>query len=530
MKLVNAQQMRSIEERTAAECRLPLLLLMENAGRAVAEVAAQMLATAGTPDGPVLVCCGKGNNGGDGLVAARQLLARGVAVSVLLFADPDELQGDALLNLDAASGAGVSLYIWGQDPGGDVQPADEEVARALLDRSRLVIDALLGTGSKGAPRGAVAAGIALLQGCKAPVVAVDIPSGVEAGTGHVPGEVVQATATVTFGLAKLGHYLYPGAAHTGRLQVDSIGIPPRAIAAEAISTAVLTGATVAGWLPALPANAHKGTRGRVCVVAGSRGMGGAAALCARAALRGGAGLVSVAVPAAIQAQVAPMAPEVMVQAAADGGSGTFSLESVDDLLKLAAGADVAAIGPGFGRTAQTQAFSHRLVAGLQRPAVLDADGLYAFAGHLEVLRSVQAPLVLTPHPGELAALLGITTSAVEADRLGALQQAVRTSGAVVVLKGAHTLVGNPEGDVYVNPTGNRGLATAGSGDVLSGLIAALLAQGLAPFQAAAAGVYLHGLAGDLAAERMGYDGLLAGDLAAELPLARRRLQEGDVRF
>jgi len=526
MKLATAAQMRAIEARTARECHIPLLLLMENAGRAVADAAGALLAAAGRPSGPVAVCAGKGNNGGDGLVAARHLLGRGVAVHVLLFADPTAITGDAAVNLEAARGAGVEVLAVDGPAGGPLPAVSGLAAGERLKAVALVIDALLGTGATGAPRGATAEAVLRIAAADRPVLAVDLPTGVEADTGATPGEAVRAAATVTFALPKWGHYLYPGAGLCGRLSVADIGIPPLAIAPESLPAAVLSAADVARWLPDLPGDAHKGTRGRVLAIAGSLGMVGAAVLAARAALRAGCGTVRLLTPATIQAQAASHLIEVMVQPVPDNLEGVFAGElAAREILALAAAADAVVLGPGLSREKDAATCTRTVLEQILVPTVLDADGIVAFAGRAGDLRRVSAPLVLTPHPGELALLLGLSTGQVQADRRGTLRQAVELTGATVVLKGAHTLIGAPGGAVWVNPTGNRGMGTGGSGDVLAGTIAGLLAQGMKPPEAAAAGVYLHGLAGDRAAARLGPDGLLAGDLTDELPLARRQVLE-----
>ena len=522
MKLVTADQMRAIEERTARECRIPLLLLMEQAGRAVADAAAALL----SPGAAAVVCAGKGNNGGDGLCAARLLLARGVPVSVLLFADPQAITGDAAINLEAARGAGVEVLVVDGPAGGSLPAIGGAHAAQRLSSAALIIDALLGTGATGAPRGATGEAVALINAAGRPVLAVDLPTGVEADSGATPGLAVRAAVTVTFALPKWGHYLYPGAGLCGRLTVADIGIPPRALAPEGRLAEVLTVQAVAGWLPHLPGDAHKGTRGRVLAIGGSLGMVGAAVLASRAALRAGCGTVRLLTPATIQAQAASHLVEVMVQPVPDNLEGVFAGElAAREVLVQAAAADVVVLGPGLSREKDAATCARSVLEKIMVPAVIDADGIVAFAGRAGDLRRVTAPLVLTPHPGELALLLGMSTTEVQADRPGALRLAVEVTGAVVVLKGAHSLIGVPGGQIYVNPTGNRGMGTGGSGDVLAGTIAGLLAQGMAPPEAAAAGVYLHGLAGDLAAARLGSDGLLAGDLIDELPLARRQVLE-----
>lgn len=504
--LVGAVSMRALDRHTIEALGVAGELLMECAGHLVAAFAEVELG----PGGRVVVLCGPGNNGGDGLVAARHLHQRGVATQVVLAADPARLRGDAARNLARAERAGVAFA----GPRWKAGPGDA------------LVDALFGTGLARAPEGAAAAAIrranAARPGCR--VLAVDLPSGLDADTGQPLGPCVEADVTLTLGLPKLGLALEPGRSHAGRVWVGRIGIAEQApgVAAEA---GMLTRRGAAELLPARPAAGHKGSFGHVLVVAGSLGKTGAAALAAEGAARGGAGLVTIACPAAVQGVVAASLPEAMTAPVPDGGSGELVAGAEDALAELARTRTAAVVGPGLGRSEATRAVVRQAVASLELPLVLDADGVVAFAGAPEALRRRRRPTVLTPHPGEAALLLGCRAEELNRDRVGAARRLAEVTGAVAVLKGAATVIAEPGGRVRVNPTGGPALATGGTGDVLAGAAGALLAQGLEAFDAASLAVYVHGLAADRLARAAGPAGLLAGEVARELPEAAESLRE-----
>ncbi len=510
MKVVSGEQMRSIENRVFERYGVSSSIVMELAGRQVAVVAQRMLQER---PGPAVVVCGKGNNGGDGLVAARWLRHWGYNVSAVVWSLFDDLPGDASTALHAARMAGVPILM----------PAQ---AHDALQNAALVIDAVLGTGVVGSARGQAAEAIKLINAASRPVLAVDMPSGIATDTGRVDGPAVRADVTVTFGLPKLGLFQYPGADLAGKVIVVDIGLSHPAVEQEEIAVELTRSAMVRDWLPTYSRDAHKGTRGRVLVAAGSRGMTGAAALAGEAALRVGAGLVTVASPEHSQPVVAAIRPEFMTLAIPESPDGGFALEAADFFLRHATKADALAVGPGLGTDPQTQQFARAVVAAANAPLVLDADAIKAFAGRPELLADCPVPLVLTPHPGEMAHLLGLSVEAVQADRFAAVRRAADVTKSVVLLKGAYTLIAEPGGDVYINPTGNRALGTGGSGDVLTGIIAGLLAQGLGAPEAASVGAFIHGMAGDRLADRIGYDGVLASDLASELPSVQRDIRRG----
>ncbi|ORJ63043.1 NAD(P)H-hydrate dehydratase [Geothermobacter hydrogeniphilus] len=516
MRVLTAEQMRELDRRTIEEIGVPGVVLMENAGRAVADVLCREYAD--LSPGPVLILCGRGNNGGDGFVVARLLLDRGWQVETLLLAEADQVVGDAAVNLRALRNRHGKITV----------VADEESLRTELARCqpKLVVDALFGTGLNADLRGHAVMAVAWINAFAGPVVAVDIPSGVAAGSGRQLGCAVRADVTVTFAAPKLGHLLHPGAELRGELRIADIGIPQRLAEDLDESCFWLTAEVARSLLPDRPCCGHKGTFGHLLLIAGSRGKSGAAVLAAKAGLRSGAGLVTVAVPGSQQAIVAAAVPEVMTEAMAED-QGKIASAAADALSRLTVGKQALAIGPGLGQSSSIQTLVTRLLDDWKGPMVLDADALNVLADATETLRRRDAePLVVTPHPGEMARLLGTTVAEVEADRPSAARDFARLRDVVVVLKGAPTLIASPAGELAVNSSGNPLLATAGSGDVLTGLIGGLLAQGLDSFAAARLGVYLHGAAADRLRCRIGDAGMLAGELAAEIPPTRQALKGG----
>ena len=520
MEIVTGEQMRRIDARTIEGRGVPGAVLMENAGRGVAEAMAREIP--GLARRPVVVLCGKGNNGGDGLVAARHLLRLGVPSRVVLLASGGTLSGDPAANLERARAAGVSVE----------EAPDEKTWRAAtpLPGRAVVVDAILGTGVRGATRGLAACVIEDVNSSGATVVAIDVPSGIDADDGAVPGPAILAHRTLTLCRPKLGLVLEPAASHAGPFAVIDIGIADEDVATESSILFWTDEGAAAALLPPRPASAHKGTMGHLLAVAGSRGKSGAAALLARAALRSGVGLVTVATARSAQPIVAAAQAEVMTEPLLETRTGAIATGALPVLRRLLAARSALAIGPGLGTEATTRGLVRALAKAPGLPCVLDADGLNAFAhdGRARAtLRAGKFPLVLTPHPGEAGRLLGMTAKDVQADRLGSASRLAAETGAVVVLKGPRTIVVAPSGRTAFNSTGNPGMATGGTGDILTGVIGALLARGMDGFDAARLGTYVHGGAGDRAADRLGEDGMIAGDLVEELPgawlslLARR---------
>ncbi len=493
MRLLTAGEMRQADRAASTVHGVPVARLMENAGRAVAEIARAQSAS-----GRVVVYAGAGNNGGDGFVAARRLREAGLSVEVWLAVPAERISGEARENLDRLRGLGVAVA-------GGAPPA--------LRRGDLGLDALLGTGLSRPPEGRFSEGIRALNAGReagARVIAVDVPSGLDADTGRTPGLCVAAHLTVTLGAAKRGLALEPGASLAGEIRVGDIGIPAEALLAISSRVERLDEDDVRGLFRPRPREAHKGEEGHLLVVAGSPGKAGAAALAVRGGLRGGGGLVTLASRRAVVDRLWTVAPEAM--GAALPGEGPLALGDLPALRAAAEGKDALAVGPGLPRGSETAECLAGLLAGFDGPAVLDADALNALAGRLDLLGRAKGPIVVTPHPGEMARLAGRTVAEVQADRIGAAQALAEEHGVTVVLKGARTVVAS-EGAVWIVPTGNPGMATGGTGDVLCGLVGALLAQRHPAAEAARAAAYVHGLAGDLAAARRGERGLIASDVA-----------------
>lgn len=493
--LYDAAGMRAMDSWAIEERKVPSLELMESAGRAVAEVVAEL-----GPDGPVRVVCGKGNNAGDGLVAARHLAEMGFEVEALLLWPAEELSGDAKANLERFEAEQV---------GGD--PASR------LAGSGAVVDAIFGTGFSGEPREPAIAPIEAIDGCGAPVVACDVASGVDASNGEVAGAAIDADFTVSFHAAKLGHRIAPGKWHTGELRVAPIGIPdsaPGEPAAGVIDPSVLE------LLPRRGARSTKFSSGQVTVAGGSRGLTGAVQMSSRAAIRAGAGYATVVVPVDLEPIFEAGQPEVM-SVGCPGGDGCLAPASAKPLLRAFERAAAGALGPGLGRDPGSVELARDVLPAIEAPLVLDADGLNAFAGELERIAARRAPTVLTPHAGELGRLLGRSADQVSAHRLAAAREAAEAADAVLVLKGDDTIVVDGE-RVAINAVPAPGLATAGTGDVLSGMTAALLARGLEPFAAACAAVLAHARAGREAAARLGAaESVIATDVIDSIPAGLR---------
>ena len=498
--VLTARQVGRLEE-AAVRRGTSIAALMENAGMALADEALRL----GSPTARFFVICGRGNNGGDGLVAARKLAEAGRTVTVdLLGGEPESLPSEPRRNyqlLERTAAKRASL------------PKDEGIGTGDV-----VIDAMLGTGLNRAPSGGYADGIERVRhwhALGATVLAADLPSGLATDTGHAYEPCVEADVTVTFGALKVGLVLEPGASLSGAVKVADIGLPPRGeILAEEPKVMLLEEADVRSWLPARGPDSHKGTYGHVLIIAGSPGKTGAAALAGLGALRAGVGLATVACRPAAVPWVLSHSKELMGHSLAPRGA--LVPQDLDTLKNAANGKHAVVIGPGISRGDQTAELFRRFLADLVAPCLIDADGLNAIAGRLDVLSDAAGPIILTPHPGEMARLVGSTSAAVQEDRVGVARGLATQRRVLVVLKGARTLVALPDGTVWVNPTGNPGMATGGTGDVLAGICGGLLAQGLAPSRAAAIAVFVHGLAGDLAAQRHGQAGLIAGDLLDSL--------------
>jgi len=543
MRILTAEAMRGVDRAAIERLGLPGLVLMENAALGVVDAIGRQYPEAES----AAIFCGPGNNGGDGLAVARQLATRGYAVEIFLAlggagapgaAGGRALEGDAGLQLAVCRRLELTIH---ELPADGDSPAGKAAAEAALadalaaaGRHDLVIDALFGTGLARPLTGSFARLVEGLNEVPRPRIAVDIPSGLSGSSAEPPGPHLLADLTVTFAAPKIAHIFPPAADAVGELVVTDLGFPRRLVDEAEGDLHLLVGEELCGLLPPRARDSHKGDYGHLLLVAGSPGKAGAAVLAARAAVRAGAGLVTAAVPepilaivhlGSIESMVLPLAAGPAAEGGG-GGGGALAAAAAEQVLAAAAGKSAVALGPGLGQDAETVAAIRRLVAALDLPLVLDADGINAFAGRAAELAARRAPTVLTPHPGELGRLLGISTATVQADRLAAARQAAAATGAIVVLKGSLTLIAAPGGGLYVNPTGNPGMASGGTGDVLTGILGSLLAQRLDPLDAACLAVYLHGLAGDLALARLRGPSLAAEDLIGALPAAFADLADG----
>lgn len=525
MKVATSQEMREIDRITIEDYGIPSLVLMERAGLAVFRIASELY-----PENRFLVLAGGGNNGGDGLVAARELHNCGKKVKVIILSNKKALSDDCEAQYKTALKFGVP-----------VEFGDSLTSRDL--HGSTVIDAVFGTGLSRPVQGKIARIFEFINSSDVPVVSVDIPSGISANTGEVMGTAVNADYTVTFGLPKRGHFLHPGAEYSGRLFIEDIGFPAELIASNRIKVSLIDSQTVPS-LPRRQAYSHKGDYGHILVVAGSKGKTGAALMTANACLRSGAGLVTMAVPESLIDVFQSRVTEEMTLPLPDDGNGMLSSKAIDVILNFASQrVDVIAIGPGIGVSADTEKVISELIQKSAIPLVIDADGINAIASSVEcrassverqasseILRKAKAPIILTPHLGEMARLLSASSvmrgassekrTTLDAQRSTIIDTALsfsKENRVYLILKGVSTIVAEPEGRAFINTTGNSGMATAGSGDVLTGIISSFLGQGLNPIDASISGVYLHGLAGDCAAKIKGEHSLIASDIIDFLP-------------
>jgi ADP-dependent NAD(P)H-hydrate dehydratase / NAD(P)H-hydrate epimerase len=511
MKIVSAEEMRAIDRATSERFGVPSLVLMENAGAAVADYVLLHHAAVGR----IVVFCGKGNNGGDGFVAARRVHEGGKKVRVILLADPDELRGDAAVMFGKLPESAIAVR-------SSEELKNERVQAAL--RADLYVDAIVGTGFKPPVSALYADAIAIMNGSHVPVIAVDIPSGADADAmGQQTGTITRADAVVTFTAPRPAHAL--SLLTTGPIVVADIGSPEAAITSS-LNLHVITSRDISPWVAARPVESNKGSYGHVLIIGGSVGKAGSVAMAGIAALRTGAGLSTVATAKSALATVAGFHPELMTEPLAETDAGTISVDALDRVRELAKGMTVLAIGPGISRNPETSEFVRSLFASLDVPMVVDADALNAFESRTNELNGKDRILVITPHPGEMARLIGGTIADVQKDRLAVARKFAREHELIVVLKGHRTLVVRPDGEAWVNTTGNPGMATGGTGDILTGMVAGMLAQNPKhAFEAVLAAVHLHGLAGDVMREKVGEHSLIATDLLVGLPEAFRRTQE-----
>ncbi|MGA2152677.1 MAG: NAD(P)H-hydrate dehydratase [Geobacteraceae bacterium] len=512
MKVVTGETMQRIDRRAIEEFSVSGLALMENAGRGCADTINAEFGAG--PERRAVIVAGKGNNGGDGYVIARLLKERGWQVATFVLATQEEIRGDARTNLDRLSDTPV-LFCPGQ--GGL-----DRYGSALRDAT-VIVDALLGTGLSSEVRDSYAEAIGMINSAGKPVIAVDIPSGIDAATGKVLGCAVKADFTVTFALAKCGHFLYPGAEQTGQLRIVDIGIPAE-ITASAEGYEFLDAEAIKPLLKRRSRSAHKGNYGHCLIIAGSTGKSGAAAMAANSAVRAGAGLVTLAAPASLNTILEVKTTEAMTLPLPDGGAGFLGCAARGSIEEALAGKDAVALGPGISWRPETAQLVRELATETGLPLVIDADGLNALSAEPDILlRKKSTTVILTPHPGEMGRLAGISTGEVESDRIGVARAFAMKYRIYLILKGARTIIAAPDGAVAINGSGNPGMASGGMGDLLTGVLVALLAQGYDPFAACRAGVFIHGHAADLVAADKGEIGMAAVDVQERLPYAIKEI-------
>ena len=502
--LATADLMRGFDRKAITSLGIPGLTLMENAGRAFVD---ELESARGPLTGGVsVVVCGRGNNGGDGFVIARHIANRGGSVLALLAAPRRSVSGDARTNLD------IALRM-SRTAGSGLRVREMRAGDPFPRRSDIVVDAIFGTGFTGDAAGLSREAIARINGAGAFVAAVDIPSGVDASTGEAGDAAVRADLTVAMGLAKIGHFVGRGADLSGIVRVADIGIPPSLMRVKQGGVYRVGAGDAASVLPPRPRNAHKYSAGNVLVIGGSRSFSGAPVMTAQSALRSGAGSVVLGFPSSLRTVIARRLTEVILAPLPETESGTLGPGALDAALEKAARADAVALGPGLSRSDETLAFVREFLPRVGVPVVVDADALSALKGLSPAQFGARNVRILTPHTGEFAALTGVDAARADARRVEAARDAARALRSIVVLKGAPTITATPGGEAYVNSSGNPGMATVGSGDVLTGVIAGMLAQGAGAEPASWGGVFVHGKAGDIARERFGMRGMIATDIA-----------------
>jgi hydroxyethylthiazole kinase-like uncharacterized protein yjeF len=509
MYIVTAEQMKALDQRTIREIGISGAVLMENAGRGTVE--AMLYQFPQQKNGLIHVLCGRGNNGGDGFVIARYFLNFEAEVKVYLFTSADRVQGDAKINLDAYRKMGGKIF----------EIEDEAAFNRIKDElgcASIIVDALLGTGLSAEVKGLYRIVIEELNRLEnIPIVSVDVPSGLDATTGKIPGSAVKASLTCTYGLPKIGHFTYPGRENTGELEVIDIGIPESLIEASGIKTSLQEEDDFIGLIPKRKPDSHKGTYGHVLVLAGSPGKTGAASLAGHAAMRAGSGLVTLGVPNSLRAIVEEKTKEVMTESLPDIDEGYLGIDSWPKLAEMLKNKSAVAVGPGLSDRSETGELLLKLIEEADVPLVIDADGLNLLAKNKEVLKKAKKPLVLTPHPGEMSRLTNLSVTEIQADRINVASSFAKEYGVILVLKGASTVIADPKGKTFINTTGNPGMAGGGMGDVLTGFIVSLIGQGIASLNSARMAVFIHGAIGDFIAEERAETGILASDIAEKIP-------------
>ena len=514
MKVVTSQQMREIDRKAIEENNLSGLILMENAGLRIFQSLKNIY-----PDlrlKKIVIFTGSGNNGGDGFVVARHLYNYGVKVKVFLLSHSSKIKGEAEENLNIINKMGVELI--------ETETTKLEEIQRAIQNSDLIIDAILGTGLQRKVTGLKAKIIDLINISNKEVVAIDVPSGLDTDTGKVEGPCIKATHTITLALPKIGLLIFPGASYAGKVTVEDIGIPSYLLKNNKIKTNIVTKEIVKSLLPFRATYSHKGSFGKVLILAGSIGMTGAAYLASEAAMRSGAGIVVLGIPRSLNPIMEVKLTEAITLPLAETEKQSLGEEAEETISKLMKNYSVLGIGPGISRQAETQRLVRKVIEKSNIPLVVDADAIYALSEDPTILKKTKTPLVITPHPGEIAKLINKDVDYILNNQLDITREIAQKYGIVVVLKGARTIIANKEGEVYINVGDNSGMATGGSGDVLTGIICSLIAQGADNFSAAITGVYIHSLAGNLARDIKGERGMIAGDILSQVPQAFLNLE------
>ncbi len=509
MKVVTNQQMKEIDRKAIEEYGISGLTLMENAGLRIFQNLKDLY-----PDlrlKKIIIFAGPGNNGGDGFVVARHLYNYGTKVLVLLLSPFNKIKGEARANLNIIDKMGIELI--------EVETVKQEEIQESIQNSDLIIDAILGTGLQGKLTGLKAKITDLINISNKEVVAIDVPTGLNADTGKIEGPCIKATHTITLALPKIGLLLYPGASYAGKITVEDIGIPSHLLKNEKLKVNMVTKEMARMFLPIREAFAHKGSFGRVLMLAGSVGMTGAAFLASEAAIRSGAGIVVLGIPRSLNPIMEIKLTEVMTLPLAETDKQSLSEDAEEIILNIMKNFSVLGIGPGISRHLETQRLLRKIIEKSTIPLVIDADAIYALSEEPKILKNTKVPLVITPHPGEMAKLIDKDINYILDNKLDIAREVARELGVVVVLKGARTIIADRDGETYINIGDNSGMASGGSGDVLTGIISSLIAQGANQLTAAITGVYIHSIAGNLARDIKGERGMIAGDILVQVPQA-----------
>ncbi len=510
MKIVSVREMREIDRGAIKELGIPGVVLMENAGQSVVSAMEDFFGLENVRK--VTVVCGKGNNGGDGFVVSRCLTNQKINVDTYIVGDISSFAGDAKRNLDIIKGLGLKPKVLRNR-------SDLRKLRLSLSDSDIVVDAIFGTGFSGRISGIGEKVVKEMNQSGLNIVSVDTPSGVDSNNGNISGEAVKADLTVTMGLPKTGQFLYPARHYVGELYVADIGFPEQVIEDVDPCGTLVDDEMLRRFIPWRPPNLHKGAFGRLLIVAGSTGMTGAAAMSATSALRAGAGLVYLVIPEHLNSILETKCTETITIPVPQTIDGSISLNAYKEIMDLVSKVDVMAIGPGMSQNQETMGLVRRIVKNAEIPILIDADGINALVGYTEILKKRKRPTIITPHPGEMSRLINISAEEIERNKIGISKKYASRWGVILVLKGAPTIISEQGGAFWLNPNVNSGLATAGSGDVLTGLIIGFLAQRTTPLAAAVSGVYIHSCAGEILKEKMGEHSIIAGDLIDVIPSA-----------